>query len=153
MTADAYGGLDGEFPLASASSTPGVYQLQIANLGGGSFRVEENTQPEFEVSAIEPPIQPVRLGDKIRADDPSAPTPKTARRSPKAKVEYKVSVARAMLGPGILPTRGIGFMAAGIGGSATIGRGCLAGVVGAGRGAPLYGVATARRAAGSGRRS
>ncbi len=86
MTADAYGGLDGEFPLASAS-TPGVYQLQIANLGGGSFRVEENTQPEFEVS-IEPPIQPVRLGDKIRAmirarHEDGSPVAK-------AKVEYKV---------------------------------------------------------------
>ena len=86
MTADAYGGLDGEFPLASVSA-PGVYQLQIANLGGGSFRVEENQQPEFEVS-IEPPIKPVRLGDKIRAmirarHEDGSPVAK-------AKVEYKV---------------------------------------------------------------
>jgi uncharacterized protein YfaS (alpha-2-macroglobulin family) len=65
LTADAYGGLAGEFPL-SRDALLGVYGLQIQNLGGSSFRVEEYKKPEFEVE-VEAPKEPVRLGETVLA--------------------------------------------------------------------------------------
>jgi uncharacterized protein YfaS (alpha-2-macroglobulin family) len=62
---DAYGGLEGEFPLAKGAML-GVYSLQIPKLGGGNFRVEEYKKPEFEVQ-VEAPKEPVRLGEQITA--------------------------------------------------------------------------------------
>ena len=71
MTADAYGGLAGEFPLAKGCML-GVYGLQVVNhgasafQGGGSFRIEEYKKPEYEVK-IDAPKEPVSLGEKIVA--------------------------------------------------------------------------------------
>jgi uncharacterized protein YfaS (alpha-2-macroglobulin family) len=65
LTADNYGGLAGKFDLPS-EATLGVYQLQIVNHGGGSFRVEEYKKPEFEVT-VEAPTEPVTLGETIAA--------------------------------------------------------------------------------------
>jgi uncharacterized protein YfaS (alpha-2-macroglobulin family) len=86
LTTDAYGGLDGEYPLPKGA-TLGVYGLQIVNYGGGSFRVEEYKKPEFEVK-VDAPKEPVRLGEKITATIQAkyyfgAPVVK-------AKVKYKV---------------------------------------------------------------
>ena len=65
FTADAYGGIEGEFDLP-ADATLGVYQLFVVNYGGGSFRVEEYKKPEFEVT-VDAPNEPVMLGEKIKA--------------------------------------------------------------------------------------
>jgi hypothetical protein len=65
VTADEYGGIDGEYPLP-LDAMLGVYQLLIENHGGGSFRVEEYKKPEFEVT-VDAPKTPVMLGDKITA--------------------------------------------------------------------------------------
>jgi uncharacterized protein YfaS (alpha-2-macroglobulin family) len=65
LSADDYGGIAGDFPLAKGT-TLGVYQLQIVGHGGGQFRVEEYKKPEYEVQ-IEAPKEPVRLGEKITA--------------------------------------------------------------------------------------
>jgi hypothetical protein len=65
ITADEYGGLEGEFGL-SKNAMLGVYQLHIVNHGGGTFRVEEYKKPEFEVT-IDAPKEPVRLGEKVEA--------------------------------------------------------------------------------------
>ncbi|MFN0055858.1 MAG: alpha-2-macroglobulin family protein [Planctomycetales bacterium] len=62
---DAYGGLDGEFPLAKDAAL-GVYHVQIVDRGGGSFRVEEYKKPEYEV-LIESPSEPIVLGKKFTA--------------------------------------------------------------------------------------
>ncbi|MBN1851277.1 MAG: alpha-2-macroglobulin [Pirellulales bacterium] len=64
-TADAYGGIEGDYELP-ADATLGVYQLLIVNKGGSSFRVEEYKKPEFEVQ-IDAPAEPVMLGEKIAA--------------------------------------------------------------------------------------
>ncbi|MDQ2730808.1 MAG: MG2 domain-containing protein, partial [Armatimonadota bacterium] len=75
-TADAFGGLDGEFPL-TADATLGQYVIYLSdppdqkgavrfNYGGGSFRVEEYKKPEFDVQ-IDAPTEPVMLGEKITA--------------------------------------------------------------------------------------
>jgi len=68
-TADAFGGIDGEYVLP-ADALLGVYAIQILAgkraLGGGSFRVEEYKKPEFEVT-VDAPTEPVMLGDKITA--------------------------------------------------------------------------------------
>ncbi|HWE37145.1 MAG TPA: MG2 domain-containing protein, partial [Isosphaeraceae bacterium] len=63
--ADAAGGFDGSFELASDAPL-GVYQVFIPRRGGGSFRVEEYKKPEFEV-AVEAPSEPAMLGDKVSA--------------------------------------------------------------------------------------
>src|SRR5262249_53446285 len=86
FTADEYGGLDGEFPLAKGCPL-GVYGLHIANLGGSNFRVEEYKKPEFEVT-VDAPSEPVSLGEKVTATVHAkyffgAPVVK-------AKVKYKV---------------------------------------------------------------
>jgi len=86
FTADAYGGLDGVFPLSKGAML-GMYSLNIVNHGGGQFRVEEYKKPEFEVQ-VEAPNAPVRLGEKVTATIKAkyyfgAPVTK-------AKVKYKV---------------------------------------------------------------
>ena len=65
VEADAYAGIEGTFELP-ADAALGVYQLNIANHGGGSFRVEEYKKPEFEVT-VDAPKEPVMLGEKIEA--------------------------------------------------------------------------------------
>ena len=76
---DAYGGFDGELPLADDANL-GNYSIRIVPKksdlafgvnkrvggGGGSFRVEEYKKPEFEVT-VEAPKRPVRLGETITA--------------------------------------------------------------------------------------
>jgi uncharacterized protein YfaS (alpha-2-macroglobulin family) len=86
FSADAYGGLAGEFPLAR-EAVLGVYGINVVNLGGSSFRVEEYKKPEFEVE-IEAPKEPVQLGEPIVATIKAkyyfgAPVTK-------ARVKYKV---------------------------------------------------------------
>jgi uncharacterized protein YfaS (alpha-2-macroglobulin family) len=87
LTADEYGGLTGEFPL-SKDAVLGTYGLQVQNLGGGSFRVEEYKKPEFEVT-VDAPKEPVRLGEQVIATVQAkyyfgAPVVR-------AKVKYKVT--------------------------------------------------------------
>ncbi|MBI83410.1 MAG: alpha-2-macroglobulin [Planctomycetaceae bacterium] len=69
FTADAYGGLEGQYQLPP-DTTLGVYSLLVLRnkkrLGNGSFRVEEYKKPEFEVT-VAAPSEPVVLGDKIQA--------------------------------------------------------------------------------------
>jgi uncharacterized protein YfaS (alpha-2-macroglobulin family) len=65
FTADAYGGLAGEFTLP-AGAMLGSYSLVIPTHGGGSFRVEEYKKPEFEVK-VDAPKAPVRLGEQVVA--------------------------------------------------------------------------------------
>lgn len=65
LVSDAYGGIEGSYELPE-NATLGHYSLNVTNLGGGSFRVEEYKKPEFEVS-VEAPREPVMLGDKITA--------------------------------------------------------------------------------------
>ena len=62
---DEYGGLDGEFPVEK-DATLGVYSINVANIGGSSFRVEEYKKPEFEVK-VDAPSEPVMLGEKVTA--------------------------------------------------------------------------------------
>lgn len=66
LKADAYGGVNDEFPLPG-DATLGVYRIQT-NYGGqqGNFRVEEYKKPEFEVT-VDAPSKPIELGDKIEA--------------------------------------------------------------------------------------
>jgi hypothetical protein len=65
LTADEYGGVDGELTLDS-KATLGVYRLIVAHRGQGTFRLEEYKKPEFEVK-VEAPSEPVMLGEKITA--------------------------------------------------------------------------------------
>jgi uncharacterized protein YfaS (alpha-2-macroglobulin family) len=68
LTADAYGGIQGEFKLA-ADAALGLYRISHGHssvYGGQTFRVEEYKKPEFEVS-VEAPAEPVMLGEKITA--------------------------------------------------------------------------------------
>ncbi|HJT79421.1 MAG TPA: MG2 domain-containing protein, partial [Gemmataceae bacterium] len=65
FTADAYGGVAGEFPLPKDAML-GAYGLMIVNHGGGSFRVEEYKKPEYEVT-VEAPKEPVQLGEQVVA--------------------------------------------------------------------------------------
>lgn len=65
LTADAYGGLAGEW-TAPADAALGQYRLQVVNHGGGAFRIEEYKKPEYEVT-IDGPDEPAQLGDKIVA--------------------------------------------------------------------------------------
>ncbi len=69
LTADQYGGFQGEFPIAQ-DATLGMYGIAIVTpntIGGyGSFRVEEYKKPEFEVT-VDAPKDPVMLGDTVTA--------------------------------------------------------------------------------------
>jgi uncharacterized protein YfaS (alpha-2-macroglobulin family) len=68
LTADAYGGIEGECKLP-ADAALGVYRISHGRssvYGGQAFRVEEYKKPEFEVN-IEAPAAPVMLGEKIAA--------------------------------------------------------------------------------------
>jgi uncharacterized protein YfaS (alpha-2-macroglobulin family) len=87
---DPYGGFDGELALED-EATLGVYGIQVLNMGGGSFRVEEYKKPEFEVT-VDAPTEPVMLGEKITATINSKyyfGAPVTD-----AKVKYKVMRTR-----------------------------------------------------------
>ncbi len=69
FTADAYGGVDGEY-LLPAGATLGVYQLVVQahsyTHGSLPFRVEEYKKPEFEV-LVEAPDAPIELGSSFAA--------------------------------------------------------------------------------------
>ena len=69
LTADKFGGIDGEFPLEK-NMTLGEYRLDLVDLpnwyGQGTFRVEEYKKPEYEVT-VEAPEKPVALGEQITA--------------------------------------------------------------------------------------
>jgi uncharacterized protein YfaS (alpha-2-macroglobulin family) len=68
LTADAYGGIEGELKLP-ADAALGIYRISHGRssiYGGQTFRVEEYKKPEFEVK-IEAPSEPVMLGEKIVA--------------------------------------------------------------------------------------
>jgi uncharacterized protein YfaS (alpha-2-macroglobulin family) len=68
LTADAYGGMAGEFQLP-ADAALGVYRIshnRSSVYGGQTFRVEEYKKPEFEVR-VEAPAEPVMLGETIEA--------------------------------------------------------------------------------------
>jgi uncharacterized protein YfaS (alpha-2-macroglobulin family) len=68
LTADAYGGIEGEFKLV-ADAALGVYRISHGGgsvYGGQTFRVEEYKKPEFEVT-VEAPTEPIMLGEKITA--------------------------------------------------------------------------------------
>ncbi|MBN1911402.1 MAG: alpha-2-macroglobulin, partial [Pirellulales bacterium] len=74
MTADAYGGIEGELELPE-NAPLGQWMIQVGGkLGMGSrepsghigFRVEEYKKPEFEVS-VDAPTEPIMLGEKITA--------------------------------------------------------------------------------------
>jgi uncharacterized protein YfaS (alpha-2-macroglobulin family) len=88
-TADAYGGLTGEFPLVRGI-TLGMYNIQIPNHGGGSFRVEEYKKPEFEVQ-VDAPSEPVRLGEMVEATIKA----KYYFGAPVTKAKVKVKVLRS----------------------------------------------------------
>ncbi len=84
---DEYGGVEGELDLP-ADAALGVWQLNIANHGGGNYRVEEYKKPEYEVT-IDAPKEPVMLGEKIEAEIAA----KYYFGSPvtEAKVKYKIT--------------------------------------------------------------
>lgn len=91
-TADAYGGIAGEYALPKDAML-GAYRMYLVDMGhqGGSFRVEEYKKPEFEVK-VEAPTEPVMLGETIQATIEAryyfgAPVTK-------AKVKYKVLRSR-----------------------------------------------------------
>lgn len=68
FTADGFGGVDGAFTLSDEAPL-GVWQLRVeagSYFGGGSFRVEEYKNPEFEVT-VEPGATHAKLGGKIGA--------------------------------------------------------------------------------------
>ncbi len=65
LKADAWGGVAGELVLPK-TATLGVYRIEVAGNGAGTFRVEEYKKPEFEVT-VEAPKEPVMLGETITA--------------------------------------------------------------------------------------
>src|SRR5262249_45080672 len=86
LKADDFGGLDDELQLPK-DATLGGYSFQVGSYFGGTFRLEGDKKPEFEVK-VEAPKEPVKLGDKVTARIDSryyfgAPVVK-------AKVKYKV---------------------------------------------------------------
>ena len=91
LTADRYGGFQGECPLTK-NAMLGEYSIEIADNsirhgGSCSFRVEEYKKPEFEVT-VDSPTEPALLGDTVTATVKAqyyfgAPVTK-------AKVHYKV---------------------------------------------------------------
>jgi uncharacterized protein YfaS (alpha-2-macroglobulin family) len=69
LTADAYGGVSGELPLADECPLGGyALAVNVGDLYVGyySFQVEEYKKPEFEVT-VQAPTEPVALGEKIEA--------------------------------------------------------------------------------------
>ncbi|MEM1303671.1 MAG: MG2 domain-containing protein, partial [Planctomycetota bacterium] len=91
LTANAYGGIAGEY-VPSESDPLGVYRIEVAGYGQGTFRVEEYKKPEFEVtvgvSENEAPAGGVRLGESFTATIEARyyfGSPVTS-----AKVKYKV---------------------------------------------------------------
>ena len=86
FTADAYGGISGEYLLPKGAML-GNYGIHILHHGGSSFRVEEYKKPEFEVK-VEAPKEPVMLGEKINATIEARYYFGAA--VTKAKVKYKV---------------------------------------------------------------
>jgi len=68
-TTDTFGGLEGEFELASGA-TLGAYHILLKEgpngIGAGHFRVEEYKKPEYEVT-VEAPKEPIMLGEKVTA--------------------------------------------------------------------------------------
>jgi uncharacterized protein YfaS (alpha-2-macroglobulin family) len=69
LTADAYGGVNSELPLADECPLGGyslLVQVDGNVVGGGAFQVEEYKKPEFEVT-VKAPVEPVALGEKIEA--------------------------------------------------------------------------------------
>ncbi|MHB8902649.1 MAG: MG2 domain-containing protein, partial [Thermoguttaceae bacterium] len=84
---DEYGGVEKSLDLP-ADATLGIWRLEIANHGGGTFRVEEYKKPEYEVT-VDAPAEPVMLGEKIQAEVAAKyyfGSPVTS-----AKVKYKVT--------------------------------------------------------------
>jgi len=65
VTADAYGGIAGEYALPREAAL-GVWRFTLSGLGGGTFRVEEYKKPEFEVT-VAAPGEPAALGERITA--------------------------------------------------------------------------------------
>ena len=67
LTADDYGGFDGEITLDKGRRAGRLSNLPAGRgYGSSTFRVEEYKKPEFEVT-IEAPKEPVMLGEKITA--------------------------------------------------------------------------------------
>jgi uncharacterized protein YfaS (alpha-2-macroglobulin family) len=89
FTTDKWGGLSGELNLAKGA-TLGVYQIQVGDLGGGQFRVEEYKKPEFEVQ-VEAPKEPVALGETIAATVKA----KYYFGAPVTKAKVKIKVTRS----------------------------------------------------------
>jgi len=65
LTANAYGGLEGEYAIPSAAPL-GQYRLVVDGKGQGTFRVEEYKKPEFEVT-VDAPTEAIMLGAKFEA--------------------------------------------------------------------------------------
>ena len=65
LTANAYGGLAGEYALESGAPL-GLYRLVVDGQGQGTFRVEEYKKPEFEVT-VDAPDEAIRLGGEFEA--------------------------------------------------------------------------------------
>jgi alpha-2-macroglobulin len=65
VTADEYGGIEGEYLLPD-DATLGVYRFQFPHQMPTSFRVEEYKKPEYEVT-IDAPVEPVMLGETVSA--------------------------------------------------------------------------------------
>ncbi len=97
MTADAFGGLAGEFYLAKGCML-GQYTLSVFNHGGGAFRVEEYKKPEFEVT-VDAPKEPVRLGDQISA----SVSAKYYFGAPVTKALAKIKILRTTYSPTWFP--------------------------------------------------
>ncbi len=89
LTADAYGGIAGEFNIPPEAPL-GVYRIshgRSSAYGGQTFRVEEYKKPEFEVR-VEAPTEPIMLGEKITATIKAAYYFGSA--VTEARVKYKV---------------------------------------------------------------
>ncbi len=68
LKTDEFGGLADKITLPEAA-TLGSYRIHLhqgGQHGGNTFRVEEYKKPEFEVK-IDAPVEPVMLGEKIKA--------------------------------------------------------------------------------------
>ena len=65
VTANLYGGLEGEFEIPEDAAL-GIYRIEVIGFGSGRFRVEEYRKPEFEV-VVDAPDAPVRLGEAFEA--------------------------------------------------------------------------------------
>ncbi|MEM8864108.1 MAG: MG2 domain-containing protein [Planctomycetota bacterium] len=65
MTANAYGGIAGDYPLPQDAPL-GQYRIVVDGQGQGTFRVEEYKKPEFEVEVLAPE-EAVMLGGEFEA--------------------------------------------------------------------------------------